>query len=143
MARDKNFAINRSIDNLYPAFALRVGDLIEALNTHVLEHPTFGKYRFEMFEGYRSPMRQHQLNLDTDKVTKAGAWQSAHQYGLAADFAGRSIDKRDWTWAKDLQWEFLKREAERVGLAVPIVWDRGHVMHPGFNAIRAAYKAIR
>ena len=40
-----------------------------------------------LIEGYRSPQRQAELASLGDHVTKAGAGQSYHQYGLAADCA--------------------------------------------------------
>ena len=43
------------------------------------------KTLFLPFEGYRSPERQNYL-FHVMKTTKARAFQSAHNYGLAVDF---------------------------------------------------------
>ena len=42
------------------------------------------KTRFEIFETFRTPMRQRELIAKG--VSKAGPFQSAHQFGLAVDF---------------------------------------------------------
>lgn len=96
---------------------------------------------FRIFETYRSPERQKQLydqgRINQGKiVTNARPWESAHQYGLAADFvpyvrAGKpgtsGNGKWDWEAASDRDWGFLASCAAEVGLSVPIVWDRPHV----------------
>jgi peptidoglycan LD-endopeptidase CwlK len=56
---------------------------------------------FRMFEGFRTPQRQRYLyskgrTIPGDKVTNAQAWQSYHQYGVAADFV-LFIDG-NWSW---------------------------------------------
>lgn len=88
---------------------------------------------FEPFEGYRSPVRQAYLKT-VRKTSKAGPWESAHQYGLAVDFACRVIEQdglgKGWTWPEDAPWPVLKRFAEASGLTIPIKWDLGHVQHP-------------
>lgn len=87
---------------------------------------------FAPFEGYRSPVRQHHL-FTVDKTTKVGPWKSAHQYGLAVDFAVL-VDFRKgrtrWSWPIDAPWSELKLIARQFGLDIPIEWDRGHVVHP-------------
>lgn len=93
-------------------------------------------YILQPFEGYRSPMRQNYLFSLGTKITKARAWQSAHQYGLAVDFAGLRIENdlivpNSWSWdVNESLWPKLKREAALSGLDIPIQWDRGHVIHP-------------
>jgi len=45
-----------------------------------------GKYvRLRFSYVYRSPKLQHEIFLQRPRVTKADAWQSIHQYGLAFD----------------------------------------------------------
>ena len=99
------------------------------------------KFRFEIFETFRSPVRQ--LHLRAEGRSKAGAWQSPHQYGLAVDFVpylGRAQAKElskpvGWFWPSvtDECWEELEAEALKAGLVRPIAWDKPHVEHPDFN----------
>jgi hypothetical protein len=90
---------------------------------------------FRLFEGFRDPGRQQALLMDTRGVTKAGAWASAHQYGLAADFVPW-VNGR-FTWAVDAKvWDELKAAAELHGLAAPLKWDRAHVQHPLWEELR-------
>lgn len=81
--------------------------------------------RFEVFETYRTPQRQAQL---ASPVTKARAFQSAHQFGLAVDFVPRELEA--WSWSDKHDWSYLRRVAQQFGLDVPINWDRAHVEHP-------------
>lgn len=96
-------------------------------------------YVVKPFEGFRHPARQNELIAT--KATKARSWQSAHQYGLAVDFACRWIEDGGvlgaWFWPDPDQpvWWQLKRDATSVGLAIPIKWDYGHVQHPLFDRI--------
>lgn len=94
------------------------------------------RYRLHVFETWRSPARQDFLFNGAGKVTRVRAWESAHQYGLAADFVGRT--KSGWTWdvpASD--WALLRRVAEDHGLAVPAAsWDPGHVEWPHWPDLR-------
>ncbi|MDR7192621.1 M15 family metallopeptidase [Luteimonas terrae] len=48
-----------------------------------------------LVEGYRSPERQAQL-MREGRATRAGAWQSCHQYGLAIDAAPMRDGKLQW-----------------------------------------------
>lgn len=89
------------------------------------------------FETYRSPERQDMLFRQG--TTQARAWQSPHQYGLAIDFVPY-IDGR-WTWDVDTElWMKLSTTAASVGLVCPIHWDRPHVEHIAFLAIRKAWR---
>ena len=60
-------------------------------------------YDMVLLEGYRSPARQNQLAAAGPNVTNAKAFQSYHQYGLAADCAfmheGRLIISEKNAWA--------------------------------------------
>lgn len=97
---------------------------------------------FRPYEGFRHPMRQLYLVTET-KSTKARPWESAHQYGLAIDFAvwvDQGDDKFTWNWDDKAPWGELKTLARRFFLDVPIEWDRGHVQHPLFDSFRAAIK---
>ena len=86
---------------------------------------------FHLFMTHRSPQRQHELFMQGG-VTRADAWQSAHQCGLAADFA-RQIDGK-WSWDGDFS--IVKSVAEKYGCLVPMSWDAGHVESPDWRELR-------
>lgn len=52
-------------------------------------------YEMVLVEGYRSPERQAEL-MAGGKATRAGAWQSCHQYGLAIDAAPMRDGRLQW-----------------------------------------------
>jgi peptidoglycan L-alanyl-D-glutamate endopeptidase CwlK len=52
-------------------------------------------YEMVLVEGYRSPERQAEL-MRAGKATRAGAWQSCHQYGLSVDSALIRDGKLQW-----------------------------------------------
>ena len=60
-------------------------------------------YEMVLLEGYRSPERQTQLAALGPQVTRAGAFESWHQYGMAADCAfmrdGRIVISEQDPWA--------------------------------------------
>lgn len=111
------------------------------------------KTRFEIFETYRTPMRQADV-LKKGSST-AGAFQSAHQFGLACDFvpylsseeavelSARLNDgtkvKPGWNWHASHDYRFLATAAQQFGLSVPITWDPCHVEHPKWRQFRLAY----
>jgi peptidoglycan L-alanyl-D-glutamate endopeptidase CwlK len=86
-----------------------------------------------LLEGYRSPERQQMLaNLGTH-VTNAKAFQSYHQFGLAADSAfyrdGKLIISERDAWAME-GYRLYGEYAESVGLVWGGRWqmrDLGHV----------------
>lgn len=110
------------------------------------------KTRFEVFETYRDPIRQ--TDLIKKGVSKAGPFQSAHQFGLAADFvpfltpeeaAALSATTGErvfpgWNWHSSHDYGFLAAAAQRFKLAVPLEWDRVHVEHPSWPHLRAAFR---
>jgi hypothetical protein len=53
-----------------------------------------------LFEGYRTPFRQRMLFDKHDGSTKATAWQSNHNYGMAVDFVFYEPEKvkGGWHW---------------------------------------------
>lgn len=61
-------------------------------------------YEMVLIEGYRSPQRQAEL-MAGGKATRAGAWQSCHQYGLGVDSAPIRDGKLQW----DMNDEWTKR----------------------------------
>jgi len=118
--------------------------LIDCHETHRTQ------FRFEIFETFRSPVDQR--NALTKGVSKAGPWQSAHQFGLAVDFvpylnssdtaiASKRINKEvrpGWFWEigdDHPDWMILRISAEKFGLTRPISWDLPHVQHPLFDKI--------
>ena len=60
-------------------------------------------YELVLLEGYRSPERQTQLAALGGQATRAGAFESWHQYGMAADCAfmrdGRIVISEQDPWA--------------------------------------------
>ncbi|WP_262071496.1 M15 family metallopeptidase [Stenotrophomonas sp. Marseille-Q5258] len=105
-------------------------------------------YEMVLVEGYRSPERQAEL-MSGGKATRAGAWQSCHQYGLGVDSAPIRDGKLQWDmgdpWTKRAY--FLYGElAEQAGLEWGGNWrsikDYVHVeMSQRCRAARAAKKA--
>ncbi|KAF7598143.1 peptidase M15 [Candidatus Dactylopiibacterium carminicum] len=90
-------------------------------------------YELALIEGYRSPERQDQLAGMGAHVTNAGAYQSYHQYGLAADCAfirnGKLVISEKDPWAMR-GYELYGKEAEAMGLTWGGRWtlmDFGHV----------------
>lgn len=87
--------------------------------------------RFFAFETYRHPAAQefHYKN----GTSKARAYQSAHQFGLAVDFVPQINGK--WTWEPpggDMAWDALDKVVSTYkdrGLRRPISWDRPHIEH--------------
>lgn len=125
--------VNRNIADLHPIMRAPLKGLIASANEHTFEIDGT-VCRFEFFEGYRSPERQNYL-FAIGKTTKARPWQSAHQYGLAADFAVRIMEGHragEWAWPHDAPWGSLKALAAIHGLDIPIKWDKGHIQHPAF-----------
>ena len=106
------------------------------------------EFRFEPFEGLRSPDRQN--NLFTEGTTKARAWESAHQFGFAVDFVpkrlqfkpGESEGRWNWYWppVEHDDWKVLAELAAQHGLAATIKWDPGHVEHPFWKQMRKVWK---
>ncbi len=96
-------------------------------------------YEMALLEGYRSPERQNRL-AQLGGVTNAAAFQSYHQYGLAADNAflrdGKIVISEKDPWAMR-GYELYGKTAEQVGLTWGGRWklmDFGHVEYhkPGF-----------
>lgn len=90
-------------------------------------------YEMALLEGYRSPERQNTLAAIGSNVTNARAFQSYHQFGLAADCAfirnGRIVISEKDAWAMR-GYELYGQEAEAMGLTWGGRWkmmDFGHV----------------
>jgi len=89
-------------------------------------------YDMAILEGYRSPARQDALASMGSSVTNARAWQSWHQYGLAADCAflrnGKLVITEKDPWAMR-GYQLYGEVAESVGLTWGGRWkmmDFGH-----------------
>jgi peptidoglycan L-alanyl-D-glutamate endopeptidase CwlK len=90
-------------------------------------------YPMALLEGYRSPERQNYLAGLGTQVTNAGAYQSFHQFGLAADSAfirnGKLVISEKDLWAMQ-GYQLYGELAESVGLVWGGRWkmmDFGHV----------------
>lgn len=91
-------------------------------------------YDMVLLEGYRSPDRQAQLAALGPQVTQAGAFESYHQYGLAADCAfvrdGRIVISEQDRWAAS-GYALYGEVARSVGMTWGGSWrsvkDYGHV----------------
>lgn len=129
---DVTTVIDRSINNLHPKTIGAFFGLQEALVSAHKAGKT--KLLFQLFEGYRHPARQKALI--TQGTTKATSFQSAHQFGVAADFVPR--DKAgNWTWTvspDDVA--VLHALAVDAGLRAPITWDPLHIEHPLWDRFR-------
>lgn len=98
-------------------------------------------YEMVLLEGYRSPERQAMLQGLGPHVTNAAAFQSFHQYGLAADCAflrdGRVVISEKDAWAQR-GYTLYGELAERFGLRWGGRWqmlDLGHVELPRTNTL--------
>jgi peptidoglycan L-alanyl-D-glutamate endopeptidase CwlK len=96
-------------------------------------------YEMALLEGYRSPDRQSFLASRGAHVTNAGAYQSFHQYGLAADSAflrnGKLVISETDPWAME-GYRLFGEYAQATGLVWGGHWkmrDFGHVELRRFN----------
>ena len=91
-------------------------------------------YEMALLEGYRSPERQELLRSRGPQTTRAGAFESYHQFGLAADCAfyrdGQLVISEKDAWAQR-GYALYGEVAESVGLTWGGRWtsivDLGHV----------------
>jgi len=92
---------------------------------------------FRIFECYRTPARQEFVQRQGN--SKATAFRSAHQYGLAVDFVPFEVGRGFfWPDASDARLNYLRRVASAHKFLNDIPWDRSHVEHPLWAAIKAA-----
>lgn len=117
---------DRRWDQLDPAF---VQVLLRIFKIMKDEHG----YDMALLEGWRSPERQALLATRGVHVTHAGAGQSYHQYGVAADCAfyrnGKLVITEKDPWAMR-GYQLYGEVAERVGMTWGGRWqmmDLGHV----------------
>jgi len=116
---------NRNWQLLDPAFAQR---LLLVFRIMKERHG----YDMAILEGYRSPERQNALAAAGPNVTNARAFQSYHQFGLAADCAflrdGKLVISERDPWAMR-GYQFFGAAAEAAGLTWGGHWtmmDFGH-----------------
>lgn len=117
---------SRNWDLLDPTFAQRLLLVFKIMRE---QHG----YEMAILEGYRSPERQDALARLGPNVTNAKAFQSYHQYGLAADcaflFNGKLVISEKDPWAMK-GYTLYGEVAESVGLHWGGRWkmmDLGHV----------------
>lgn len=124
--------ILRSIDLIHPIAQKAFITLQHALD---VERQMGRLPQIAMFETYRSPERQNELFRR--KKTKARAFESAHQFGLAVDFVPLT-DGGDWKWEG---WDpivpsRLHELCTGLNLHAPIVWDPFHIEHVAFTVLK-------
>jgi peptidoglycan L-alanyl-D-glutamate endopeptidase CwlK len=99
---------------------------------------------FQIFETWRTPARQQRLF--EEGRTKARAWRSWHQYGLAVDIVAMTPGG-DWSWDKKHDWRGLGN----IGKAYGLTWggdfkrikDMVHFQLPVEFDIAEAEKIVR
>lgn len=101
--------------------------------------------RMVLVEGYRSPERQDELRRE-GRATRAGAWQSCHQYGLAVDSAPMRGGRLQW----DMEDPWTRRAyhlygelAREAGLAWGGDWRMRDYVHVEMDAACREAKAAR
>ena len=88
----------------------------------------------KVFEAFRAPERQNHLyqkgrTTSGSIVSNARAWQSYHQYGMAADFVRFENGKWNWNTSPSSvakQWDRFHEIARENGLE-PLSWEKPHV----------------
>lgn len=105
-------------------------------------------YKMVLLEGYRSPERQNMLAAMGSNVTNSKAFQSYHQYGLAADSAfirdGKLVISEKDPWAMR-GYELYGEVAESMGMTWGGRWkmmDLGHVELRTPGGVRALQKQL-
>lgn len=98
--------------------------------------------KVEMFEGFRTPQRQEFLykkgrETEGPIATRAKAWESLHQYGLACDLCFKN-EHNDWTWSGpwatvlpifgDLGFELLSFEKDHIQISGKLTWENCFLM---------------
>lgn len=112
IAPERIVTADRRWERIHPEFQQRVLALYRVMEEQ------YG-YRMVLVEGFRSAQRQAELAAKGPGVTRAGAGQSCHQYGLAVDSALYRDGKLQWDmrdpWVR--RGYFLYGElAQQVGL---------------------------
>lgn len=121
------------MESLYPAFRERLASFMKELQRH--------DSRFLIFETVRSPGAQDELYVrgrvpgrsDWGRyATRARAYQSAHQFGMAADVWPHDDGHWEWISAQDPRWAPVASLAKDHELET-LSWERPHVQLAGFD----------
>jgi peptidoglycan L-alanyl-D-glutamate endopeptidase CwlK len=114
--------------HLHPAFLACLAKLEVALRAEGIP--------LALYEGARSPFRQAELYArgrgvgETGKtVTRAKAWQSFHQFGIAADMVFQVNGAWTWEEPKPGMWKRYTELARAAGLRT-LDFERPHVELP-------------
>jgi len=116
--------VNRDPKMLHPAFRNRALRTVTRLNAEGIP--------FGIYEGMRGPWRQNHLFASGRSrtgrlLTPVQAWDSLHQFGLAADFV-LALEGR-WSWDCDEAHEHMWHRLEAVGLDEGLVSKTGERPH--------------
>lgn len=138
---------NRNLALLHPKFS----GVAQRLHEELIRAYKAGRthFCFEVFETYRPP--DVQAGYLAKGTTKAGPWQSAHQFGLAVDFVpyigpndiqrATELFKKPiaggWIWPPlDFNdWRVLHDLAHATGCRT-IEWDAPHLESPLFDRVK-------
>ncbi|SDC06555.1 M15 family metallopeptidase [Acinetobacter boissieri] len=135
--------VDRKWENMNPRYKQRLLMVFKIMRDRY-------DYELVLLEGYRSPDRQNLLSGDTN-TTRAKAYQSYHQFGLAADIAFKRngkviISERDpWAWRG---YQLYGEVAESVGLTWGGRWtsikDYGHTEYrmPGLKKTKETAESL-
>jgi peptidoglycan LD-endopeptidase CwlK len=128
---DQMAHVDQDLDHLHTVLRGKVQVLLNKLSEEGIP--------FLVFEGFRTPQRQNSLyaqgrTTGGNKVTNAEAWESYHQYGLAADFVIYQNNK--WSWdtsdGRSRWWDRLDELGKELGLE-GLGWEKPHLQLAGLN----------
>lgn len=121
--------------NLHPQVRNKVAAIQDQLDNESIP--------LKFFEGFRTPQRQAYLyakgrTAPGPRVTNADAWESHHQYGVAADFV--RFENGDWNWGNDTDQEKSEwrrfHEIARANDLEPLSWEKPHVQLADYSLTR-------
>lgn len=121
------------LDDLHIDFVGRLSSLqLDLLNAGLA---------LELYETVRTPFRQAALyakgrTSPGPKATKAQPWESAHQYGLAADMVFKVDDKWTWEEPEEGAWKLYGELAIKHGLE-QLDFEKPHIQLPNWRKIVA------
>lgn len=125
---------SRDISLIHPVWSCQLWKLVQAVEAKFASGSLHRHWR--IFETYRHPDRQDMLLRQG--TTRAGAWHSPHQYGLAADWASYDQDRWDWPVTQEAYQE-LHELGHTFGIRFPISWDPGHCQSPVWDEARKLF----